>query len=551
MSPRTLGLFCLLLCGAAAALGLGLSFPIHFRAVSPLLLEEAAAGTDQLADRADEFLNAGKPGPVALFAQARPSLLEEPWRRERQEELLRIHPEFRFSGGPAPYFEQFLEVIDVPESQSGSPVMPLLLPADHRKALLGFLETSSNFTVQNLLATRALSGYQHFLPVFSAAGHPLDAAILTTALLEQSGAWQPELSRELRQLARAAPGDPRALAELERIYLAIVSLATRTNWTQLTALLEQVPDASTLNKLAAATYQEQADFATLYSAILLSRDAPEILAYLEQAPGEGWRVMRRALNLGEGALKAMTAFDQPLYEPPAFVEALPLDGVENALKGFTQRNPRVAFILKLVALLLSGYCVALGIAVLARPIARHEFPHARRQPLAHALYAISAIAIAALVWIAAEPRLLEFAPNTATELRLNLAQLVPQPNVSSTAPVTDMFDQVTLIVLLMFFVLQLSVFTFSLLKIREIKRHDLPPGVKITLLDNEETLFDLGLYIGLGGTVGSLALIVLELVQASLMAAYSSSLFGIIFVAMLKIFFLRPYRRRLILEVHR
>ena len=47
--------------------------------------------------------------------------------------------------------------------------------------------------------------------------------------------------------------------------------------------------------------------------------------------------------------------------------------------------------------------------------------------------------------------------------------------------------------------------------------------------------------------MASLTLVVLNIVDASLMAAYASTLFGIIFVAILKIGFLRPFRRRLIL----
>ena len=69
------------------------------------------------------------------------------------------------------------------------------------------------------------------------------------------------------------------------------------------------------------------------------------------------------------------------------------------------------------------------------------------------------------------------------------------------------------------------------------------------LLENEENLFDLGLYVGLGGTVASLILLAMDVVQASLISAYSSTLFGIIFVAFLKIFHVRPYRRGLIIKV--
>ena len=72
--------------------------------------------------------------------------------------------------------------------------------------------------------------------------------------------------------------------------------------------------------------------------------------------------------------------------------------------------------------------------------------------------------------------------------------------------------------------------------------------VKLRLLENEENLFDAGLYLGLFGTAASLILLTLGLIKPSLVSAYSSTLFGILFVALLKIFHVRPYKRRLIIE---
>ena len=72
---------------------------------------------------------------------------------------------------------------------------------------------------------------------------------------------------------------------------------------------------------------------------------------------------------------------------------------------------------------------------------------------------------------------------------------------------------------------------------------------KIELLENEEPLFDIGLYFGLGGTVFSLILLAMGVVEASLIAAYASTLFGILGVAILKVFHVRPFRRKLILQI--
>jgi len=50
------------------------------------------------------------------------------------------------------------------------------------------------------------------------------------------------------------------------------------------------------------------------------------------------------------------------------------------------------------------------------------------------------------------------------------------------------------------------------------------------------------------GTIIFLILVSLNIIQFSLMAAYSSTSFGIIFVSFFKIFNLRPARRKLLME---
>ena len=84
-------------------------------------------------------------------------------------------------------------------------------------------------------------------------------------------------------------------------------------------------------------------------------------------------------------------------------------------------------------------------------------------------------------------------------------------------------------------------------RISEVKQEEGHSRLKLALLDNEENLFDLGLYVGLGGTVLSLILLlVLDVKQDALIGAYTSTLFGILFVAALKIFVVRPYRNDLL-----
>ena len=533
---------------ALVASWMGMSIPMHFRAVSPLVLAEAGKGTPDLETLAGDFLDAGETGPAEWIMGAQDGQLRDRGLRTLLKDLMDEHPAYRYSGGPAPYFEQWLQsagVLDLNEPPASSAVLPVLLPRDRRIHLLAFLEGSTNRTVLNLLGSRDLSGYQRFLPVYSAGGHPLDAAILTTALLEQSNAWSSEMSRYLRDRAARAADDPRALAELENVYLAVLTLGTRCNWGQLTALLRTVPDPGALHDLNAATQLAEGRFPHLFAGALLSGDTPAVCRYLLDRREDGWRVLEMALGMGQGALTTMLVFNQPLYDPPPFMKALPLLSGQAALRGFTEQEPRLALAAKSLSLVLAGYLLALAMESFVRLFLKPH-PHPRG-PAVHAFHLISGLGLAALVWILSEPKLLEFAPNEGGTLRIQLATIMPMASLDGPTE-SNMIDQVTLLVLALFFVLQGVVFVFSLIKIKEIRGQPLTAAIKLRLLDNEENLFDLGLYVGLGGTVSSLLLIVMELVDASLMAAYASTLFGIIFVGLLKVVVLRPFRSSLILE---
>ena len=79
---------------------------------------------------------------------------------------------------------------------------------------------------------------------------------------------------------------------------------------------------------------------------------------------------------------------------------------------------------------------------------------------------------------------------------------------------------VTAIIAGAFFLVQIVIFMICLSRISQVKNEELKPGLKLSLLDNEENLFDLGLYVGLGGTVLSLILLlVLDVKQDALIDA--------------------------------
>jgi len=151
-----------------------------------------------------------------------------------------------------------------------------------------------------------------------------------------------------------------------------------------------------------------------------------------------------------------------------------------------------------------------------------------------------------LAFLALEPALLETAPSGVSRAGFDFALA----NLVATASRKEMTDNLTLVTGLVaggFLLLQIIIYVFCLMRISEVRKQGNEASLKLQLLDNEDNLFDLGLYVGLGGTVLSLVLLlVLDVKNDALIGAYASTLFGIIFVAVLKIFHVRPYRNELL-----
>jgi len=159
----------------------------------------------------------------------------------------------------------------------------------------------------------------------------------------------------------------------------------------------------------------------------------------------------------------------------------------------------------------------------------------------------------ALLVVATEPFLLKAAPSSEYRVRLEIPMLATSatqaaPN-STSKPVT--METSTLVSIGVFAALQVGMYLACLRKIREIETQDAPPLLKLRLMENEENLFDSGLYVGMMGTAAALVLQVLGVIEPNLLAAYSSNLFGIICVALVKIRHVRGFKRRLILEGQR
>jgi hypothetical protein len=546
------GLAALNLLLACIALGLGMSIPSYFRSVSPLVLEAAAEGTPTLAEEAASQLQAGRPGlaqPLMETSRMTTGKSINPEQQAQLDALLEANPLYRWSGGPAPFYEQFLRQAPFLREDETA-VIPTLLPGENRRQLAAFLGESPNRNVQLILKTRTLGGWQRFYPVYSTSGQPLEATILATALLEQSSALPDGIQVPLLQsMENALNGNLTAIADVETVYISILTLGRRTNWLQLQELIRRIKDREQLVMIAQAIQESPDRVPLLFSALTNLRSPERLVGYLSRHKESGWASLSVALGMGRGALEELLQFDRTVYDPPAIWKKLPssVRQSQNLFKNFAETWPGLAIGVRALAFALCGFFL---VGILRLIVFKGQpRPDNQRRILVNLDSLVGGVLVMMLIWILIEPGLLDFRPNEQGTLQIQLAQILPgsQGSQSPTAS-TTMIDQVTILILLLFFVLQLLVFIFCLLKMAEVRRQAYTAAVKLHLLENEENLFDLGLYVGLGGTVASLILVVLNIVDASLMAAYASTLFGIIFVAILKVGFLRPYRRTLILE---
>jgi len=225
----------------------------------------------------------------------------------------------------------------------------------------------------------------------------------------------------------------------------------------------------------------------------------------------------------------------------------PFGAFFNFALDYSWRAPRLAMAMKWLMYLGSGFFVAMAfhfakpaVSSLERPLQVRGFHVAREF-----LFALGFLFVVLLL---SEPFLAQESQKADVPFRLRLPMAGGAVQAGSAIEKPNVMNQTILLTLLLFFVLQGLIYVSCLVKLAEIRRQKVPPRIKLKLLENEDHLFDAGLYLGFVGTIMSLILVSMHIIEFSLMAAYSSTSFGIVFVCVFKIFHLRPARRKLLLE---
>ncbi len=512
--------------------------PANLKSVSPALLIAAGANTPSLGGYGRDLVDVEKIGPAALvLAAAR--LTDDPRAPALAEALNRFaerQPGLMAWGGWDPTLDPLFDLRADSGHRASTPVLTFFITVRARDTLRAYLAKSGSDGVQSLLKLRDLTGTGRFVPAARPGGQPLDALILLTGLLYQGQHLSPPLQRELRTRADQALRS-QELGEFENFFINLLSLGRRLDWTQLTELTRRTDSIKTLGEYAHLARVAPSQLPLIYSAALFSDSADRVAAYLIDFGKTGLEDLKLALGHGQGAVRQLLARRVPVNHTatPALTGA-----AELAL-----RHPRLILGLKYLGYLLGVWFILRGLdRWLVAPGGLLSLP--TRQ--GHIRAGVLATVFALLLVAAGEPLLLKAAPPSEYQLRLPLLVATGDVLPKNSTPTHAMNDTSTLLSIGLFATLQITMYFICLLKIREVARQPVPPLVKLKLMENEENLFDGGLYVGIAGTAAALVMQVMQVIQPNLLAAYSSNLFGIICVALVKIHHVRAFKRQLILE---
>lgn len=513
--------------------------PVSLKSVSRALLRSAGEDTPSLSAFGRDLVESEKLGPALFFLEASRAV-GDPGSADLERALGQFsarQPALVAWGGWDPSLDPLFNLRRPSGRTSSTPVLTFLLPEKSRDAVRAYLSNSGSLGVQAVLGTHEVARTGRFVPANRPGGQPLDAVILLTGLLYQGEHLSAPLQRQVRSLAESATQHGE-LGDLEGFYMDILSLGRRLDWTQLCELLRRTESVRTVGEYAMLSRSATDQTPFIYSAALLSNSADRVASYLIEYGKAGAEDLRLALSLGQGAVNLLLQRGVPVNRSPG-----PAIGAAAAL---VLGHPRL-----MLAVKYAGYI--LGLFLLLRGLDLWVVVSAggpRAGPQQHARAGVLAVVLSALLVIATEPYLLRSAPPSEYRVHLQLPMLAaasttPAPRPPSN-PVT--METSTLVSIAVFAALQVGMYLTCLRKIREIDTQDAPSVLKLRLMENEENLFDSGLYVGMMGTAAALVLQVLGVIEPNLLAAYSSNLFGIICVALVKIRHVRGFKRRLILE---
>ena len=323
--------------------------PAHLRATDPHVIRQLGAGSRSLVQVAAE--TATHNPPVAKILLATAESLQLPGTDQVVEEL-------RNTSIDRTRARTELEQLEAQEAgriQVGeTPILVALRKAANRERLLNSIKGIES---RQILRNRALTNLVIFGPVKTAAGVPLDVAILTTAFLLEHRALPSTLALHDQVLRVASQADP----SLEEFYLSIFALAKRFSSEQLIALMAHLPNLNALHSITRFIQEHPGSANVVYSAVVVSKNGGAVATLIDQFPDTVEQDLRFALIAGVGGVERVLKDQQPVYRCSVY------DAVSGTSAGramlrplvtFGANVPALAILLKFVLLALAGFLLA-------------------------------------------------------------------------------------------------------------------------------------------------------------------------------------------------
>ena len=525
------------------ALLCGLQIPAYLRAVDSRVIEKAGRNSHTLVENGLALVQENKLGAAQLLAQAagEAHLTGREKLADAVNRLTNRHPAWQSWGGGDTRVEGFFTADPGTTNAGAVPLTDFMVPEERRtQALAQWLEPSQRPLVQELLRFRSKTNTVIFAPSDSAAGAVLDTAICVCGLLAERGSLTTGLNNKMLAAATGANASANS-QQLEQALMDLMSLGQRFNWDQMVTFIHRIDGLAELRAAASAVRNNEERLPAVFSAVQLSSDPGAVGRYLMSFSQSGPADLGWSLRHGAGSVNELLRRNRRVhYSTPG--------AGPDWLVQFAGRAPWPALGVKWLMYAGAGFLLALALHFARPPVSQLERPLQVRG-FHYAREILFALGFLVAILLLSEPFLAqESQKKTEVTLRLQLPSMDSVAQAKTAGAHKSFMNTNSLLTLLLFFVLQALLYSASLVKLAEIRRQKVPSRVKLKLLENEEHLFDAGLYLGFAGTIISLILVSLGVMQPSLMAAYGSTSFGIIFVSIFKIFHLRPLRRILLLE---
>ncbi len=538
-----LSAFCI--ADAALLLLCGWLVPIHLCAVDVAVIQRAGEDSLSLAEDGLALAREGRLAAAELLLQAAQS--------QQLQGLEKLTRAVGLPVAPAPVSNRIQDLLN------GGPVVPgaangysqlitdSVIRLENRDRVMAFLQAAPSPAVRELLRCRDLTNTVLFPPSFSPSGQAFDAALSVCGLLLEENALTNGLREELLDRAAAALRGGKT-EPLEQVLLDMMSLGQRLNWEQLTVFVRRIEDPRTLERLAAQARNAGAKMPLLFAGVELSQQPGAVASYLDTFSKSGLDDLGTSLRSGSGAVDELLRRNQRICASNLRDQAAafpPLGYFFGAATNFALRLPRIAVTVKWFLYLSGGFLLAVALSIMWTAPSPEEPSRGRGFRIIREM--LFALGFLVVVLLLREPFLAQGSQKVEFPLRLRLPGLAGVAAIMTPGAKKILMDTPSLLTLLLFFVLQAILYTVCLAKLADIRRQQVPTPLRLKLLENEDHLFDAGLYLGFCGTIVSFILHMMSISQFSLMAGYSSTAFGIIFVSIFKIFHLRPYRRQLLL----